>query len=151
MANPIQNAENALKRIHTEVQPYMATLFYKIANNYLLLLAGVIVINMIGLPLLIRFVPIPMSTVNVIGFSAMLLILVYGWRYLEKRNHATTLFVFYIHYSRAKRNLEASLDLARAGSLETDDTLYIQIDLLEETATILLDAIEEEGLKPHLG
>ncbi|MGB7339073.1 MAG: hypothetical protein WBC91_09300 [Phototrophicaceae bacterium] len=149
MANPIQHAETTLTRVHAHVQPYMADLFYRVANNYLLLLAAVFVTNMIGIPLLLRFVPIPLSTVNIIGFSAMLLILVYGWRYLENRNHATALFVLYIRYSRAKRDLEASLVLAKEGVLENDDTLYIQVDFLEETATGLLDAVEEQGLKAH--
>lgn len=149
MANPIQNAKNSLAATHEQVQPYMAELFKRIASNYAILIAGVLVVNMIMLPLLLRFVPIPVSTANVLGFSAMLLILVYGWRFLENRNRATSLFVLYTRYSRQRRDLLATVEAAESSTLEDENTLYVNVDLLEEAASSLLDAVEEQGLKAH--
>lgn len=147
MANPIQHAETTLERVHEQIQPYMADLFYKLANNYILLFGAVLLTNLIILPVAFQFLPLLNSTMTIIEFSLILLILVFGWRFLEARNHATALFVIYIRYSRQKRDLEATLALAKEGVLDDDNALYVGVDLLEESATSFLNAVEAEGLK----
>jgi len=149
VANSLQHAKNSLEATHAHVQPYMAELFSRLASNYLLLMGGVLIVNMIGIPLLLRVIIIPVSTANILGFAAMLLILVYGWRFLENRNRATALFVLYIRYSRQRRELIASIEQAETDSLEDENTLYVNVDLYEESASSFLDAVEEQGLKAH--
>ncbi|MEM9951705.1 MAG: hypothetical protein AAF846_08905 [Chloroflexota bacterium] len=151
MANSIQHAENTKTRIHEQVQPYMADLFYRLANNYVILFGAILLTNMILLPLLFQLLPdsFPSSTPQVLGFASVLLLLVFGWRFLENRNHATALFALYIRYSRQKRDLEENITLAQDDMLPDENTLYVSVDLLEDSATSLLQAIEEEGLKIH--
>ncbi|MGJ3237241.1 MAG: hypothetical protein ACFE0Q_00900 [Anaerolineae bacterium] len=149
MANPTQHAQRVLDASHEQVQPYMAALFSRLANNYGILFLLVLMVNLIGIPLLMRWMPVPASTANVLGFSAMVLILVYGWRFLENRNQATALFVLYIRYSRQRRDTEDTLKLAQEGALEDENRLYVQVDLLEENATSLLNAVQEQGLAQH--
>lgn len=147
MANPIEHAKTTSERVHNAVQPYMPETFYRIGSNYSLLLITVVAVNMIGIPLVLRFLPLPLSTANVMGFSVMLLILVYGWRFLENRNHATAIFVLYTRYSRQRRDLQDALKQAENGVLEDENTLYVHVDLLEEVASGFLDAVEEQGVK----
>lgn len=149
MANPIQHAKTSAERIHEAVRPYMPETFYQLGSNYGLLLIAVVAVNMLGIPLLLRFISLPLSTANVLAFSVMLLILVYGWRFLENRNHATAIFVLYTRYSRQRRDLLDTITQAENGILEDDNALYVQVDLLEEKATAYLEAVEEQGVKAH--
>lgn len=149
MANPIQHAKTSAERVHEAVRPYMPETFYQLGINYGLLLISVVAVNMLGIPLILRFIPLTLSTANILGFSVMLLILVYGWRFLEKRNSATAIFVLYTRYSRERRNLQDILEQAENGVLEDENTIYTQVDILEETASNFLDAVEQQGVKAH--
>ena len=149
MANPIKHAKKTAENAHLQVQPYMASLFQRLGFNYAILIMIMVLINTVGVWLLLTFLPIPQSTANVIGFSVNLIFLLYGWRFLEKRNRATSLFVLYTRYSRQRRDLTDNIKLAEDGALENTDDLYIQVDVLEEKATSFLEAVESEGMKAH--
>ncbi len=149
MANPIKHAKQTAENTHQQVQPYMASLFQRLGFNYANLIILMLVINILSVWLLLRILPLPPSTANVIGFAVNLIFLVYGWRFLEKRNNATALFVLYTRYSRQRRDLKDNIKLAEDGALENEDNLYTQVDVLEENASLFLDAVEEEGMKAH--
>lgn len=148
MANPVQHAERALEETYAAVQPYMPAIFKRIASNYSLLFGAVVFINLVALNALARLLPLPISTLNTIGFAAILLTLYFGWRYLENRNQATGLFVLYTRYSRQKRDLQALLE--QADALENEDTLYLAVDDLEQVASAFLDAVEEYEVEVHV-
>lgn len=149
MANPIQHAKKTSERVHEAIRPYMPSVFQALALNYSILVIVVALINTVGVWALLRFFPLPTSTVNVISFAVNLLFLLYGWRFLENRNNATAIFALYTRYSRQRRDLQAVVKQAENKTLDNEDTVYVQVDILEETATQFLEAVEAQGVKAY--
>jgi hypothetical protein len=147
MTNPIQHAKQSEETSYLQIQPYMLSLFQRLAGNYAILGVSVVIVNTIGVQILLGLLAIPQSTATAIAFAVNLLIFFYGWRFLENRNHATALFVLYTQYSRQRRHLKASIAMAENGTLDDENTLYVQVDLLEETAKSFLAAVAEQNLK----
>lgn len=148
MQETIQEAEQQRDEVHDAVQPYMATLAQRVISNYALLFGAVVAFNVLVLNVLFALMPfIPQSTMGVLGFAGNLLILYYGWRFLEGRNSATALFVLYTQYSSQRRTLTAQLDAAETEALEDDAALIVGIEQLEASADDFLTAAEETQLQ----
>ena len=147
MANPIQHAERAIENTYAEIQPYIPAIFKRLALNYALLLGAVLLINIIVLNVFAAIFPLAISTLNVVSFGAMLLLIVFGWRYLENRNQATGLFVLYTYYSRQRRDLRSLIVQAEEQNLEDEDALYLGVDTLEQVTKTFLEAAEEQNLE----
>jgi hypothetical protein len=146
MADPLNHAQNAHSRIEAQVKPYVAGIFPRLAFNYGLLMLLALLVSVIVVPSLAQW--IPQSTASTIGFSANILLLFFGLRYLENRNHATSLFLLYTRYSRERRELEALIQQAQANTLTNSDSLYSSVDDLEEIARSFLTAATEAGIPP---
>lgn len=149
MADPLKHAQRSEDEAHTRVQPYMISLFQRLAVNYLILVVAMVLVYTAGTRLLLNLFPVSLFVANGIAFAVNVLILLFGWRYLENRNRATGLFVLYTRYSRQRRDLNDTITRAEDGSLENTDRLYLEVDLLEENTNSLLEAIEEQGVKAH--
>jgi hypothetical protein len=139
--NMIQQAQQTDENLFQELQPYMIAILPRLTFNYLSLTMPLLLFWLIGLQLLAQIVPL--STANAIIFALSLFMFIYGWRFLENRNHATALFVLYTRYSRQRRDLKALL------KPETDEARLISnLQWLAESAQSFLDAAKENGLEP---
>ena len=136
----LEQAKQADENIYKEVQPYMLAIFPRMTFNYLSLTLGILILWFAGIYLLDSFMPQALSTSII--FALSLLIFVFGWRFLENRNHATSLFVLYTSYSRQRRDFKAQL--------RGDDKIKIStsIGLLEETAQEFIAAAKDSGVEP---
>jgi hypothetical protein len=145
MANPLAHAQNSHTTMEKEVKPYVSGLFPRLALNYGLLLFVAVLVSTIAVPTLGLW--IPQSTASVLGFSINFLMLFFGWRFFEKRNKATSLYILYTSYSRQRRDLEALMKQAEAKSLSNMDALYTSVDKFEEAAKAFLSAAQEAGIE----
>jgi hypothetical protein len=139
MSKSLASVEIAHERITKEVQPYVAGVFPRLAFNFGLVLTVALIVSTIAVPSLAQF--IPQSTATTLGFCTNFLILFFGLRALENRNHATALFVLYSKYSRQRRDLEA---LMKQGNQDVDSSL----GALEEIAQSFIKAATEAGIQP---
>lgn len=147
MQETIQYTRQQLDTVYKAIRPYMPHLFQRLAGNYGLIFFVVLVWNLIVLTVIDAYIPFPQSTIIVLSFAGPLLILYYGWRFMENRNHATSLFVLYTQYSSQRRRLLTQLEQAENGVLEDDNTLIVGVQQLEETADSFLDAADENKLQ----
>lgn len=108
-----------------------------------------------GIPLLIAFVLataggvvissfLPVSTTNIIVLGLNLAVLVYGWRWLERRYKATSLFLIYVRFSRERRDLDKMLKNDAA-----PDAIQAKQSMMEESAQNFIDAVRELGITPR--
>lgn len=146
MANAVQHAQSSEARTYDAVRVYMPGLLPRLAFNYAILFALVFVVSLVGVPLLRQI--IFESTAVIAGFAANVLILVYGLRWLEQRNPATTLFVLYTRFSRQRRDLHKLLRQAKSATPPSDQDLYVKVDLMEEAARQFIAAAQDQGIKP---
>jgi uncharacterized membrane protein len=140
MSKSLASVEIAHERITKEVQPYVAGIFPRLAFNFGLLVVLALIVSTIAVPSLAQF--IPQSTATTLGFCTNFLLLFFGMRYLENRNHALALFVLYSKYSRERRDLEAFMQQGNQESLESN------LDALEELAQSFINAATEAGVQP---
>jgi len=131
---------NQLDNIHNAVREYMPGLFPRLAINYFVPMAVGMLVAVLTAGFLARWLPSP--TPSALGFVINLAILIYGWRYLENRNHATALLVLYTTYSRHRREL---LQILQVGDEQQAST---QLEFLEEAAGNFIDAAQEQHIKP---
>ncbi|MEL6408490.1 MAG: hypothetical protein AAFR81_29250 [Chloroflexota bacterium] len=150
MQETIQHTRQQLDTVHAAVRPYMPHLFQRLFGNYGLIFFFVLAWNLIVLNLIATYIPFPQSTIVVLGFAGPLLILYYGWRFMESRNHATALFVLYTQYSSQRRSLLNKLEQAENGVLDDDNPLIVGIQQLEETADSFLNAADENKLQAQV-
>jgi hypothetical protein len=146
MANAVQHAQNSEARTYDAVRVYMPGLLPRLAFNYAVLFALVFMVSLVGVPLLRQI--IFESTSVIAGFAANVLILVYGSRWLEQRNPATTLFVLYTRFSRQRRDLRKLLQQVNTPAAPSDQDLYVKVDRMEEFARQFIAAAQDQGIKP---
>jgi hypothetical protein len=148
MANPLNHAQHSHSRLESQIKPYVAGIFPRLAFNYGLLVVLALIVSLILVPSLAQW--IPQSTASTIGFCTNFLLLFFGLRYLENRNHATALFMLYTRYSRQRRDLEALMQQAQAKTLENMDALYSSVDSLEEVGKNFITAATDTGIQPKV-
>ena len=147
MANAVQHAQKSEAHTYDQVRVYLPGLLPRLAFNYAVLFAIIFIVGLVVVPLLRQV--IFESTAIIAGFAANVLILVYGLRWLEQRNPATTLFVLYTRFSRQRRDLRKLLKLAETATPPADQELYTRVDLMEEAARQFIAAANDQGLKPR--
>jgi hypothetical protein len=148
MADPLNHAQTSHSKLESQIKPYVSGVFPRLALNYGLLVVLALIVSTIAVPSLAQW--IPQSTATTLGFCINFLLLFFGLRYLENRNHATALFMLYTRYSRQRRDLEALIQQAQAKTLENTDTLYSSVDSLEEIGRSFITAATEAGIQPKV-
>lgn len=126
-----------LDELHSSVRIYLPALFTRLALTSLLPIILALLVNASLSALLPEFVPA--STATTLAFAANLLVLFFGWRTLETRTHATSLFVLYSSYSSQRRALQNARDNAPS------------LAALEQSAQGFIKAAQESGLQPRTG
>lgn len=86
---------------------------------------------------------LPASTVSIVSFGVALLCLVFGWRLLENRTKATSLFVLFTRISRARRDLEAALTQSTPEAKLTQ-----QQQAFDAAVQSFMDAVHEQNVQP---
>jgi len=104
------NQQAQLDEIHDSVRVYLPALLSRLALTTLVPITAALIVNVV-LPLLLPDF-VPSSTATILAFGANLLVLVFGWRALEGRTHATSLFVLYSGYSSQRRAVQNERDNA---------------------------------------
>lgn len=137
----MSETQDRIETTHEDVRRYMPGVGKQLLLNYAVLMLIALFLNIAVITLLLRFIPRP--TANAIAFGFNLVWLIYGWRYLEGRNHATALFVLYTRYSRERRDLTRLLDTADAPALDNS------VDAVEETAQRFIDAAQAQHITPQ--
>ncbi|MCA9914611.1 MAG: hypothetical protein KC496_14765 [Anaerolineae bacterium] len=131
------NQQAQLDQIQDSVRVYLPALFTRLALTTVLPITVALLVNAI-LPILIESF-VPLSTATTMAFAANLLVLFFGWRMLENRTHATSLFVLYSGYSSQRRALQNAR--ADAPSLAT----------VQQSAQRFIEAARDSGLQPRTG
>lgn len=135
----MSKTEDIIEATHENVRRYMPGVGKQLLWNYAILMFGTLFLNILGLTVLLQFVQRPIA--NTIAFGLSLVWLIYGWRYLEGRNHATALFVLYTRYSRERRDLLRLQESADAPDSGTG--------AMEEAAQRFIDAAQAEHVPPR--
>jgi hypothetical protein len=129
--------------VFNHVRQYMPGVARRIIFNYAVLLGVALAVSLLLVPLLMRF--IPRSTATTIGFAVNIVWLFYGWRMLENRNKATSLYALYTRFSHDRRGLEQTLVADKAKSEEVTE----QVELMEVSAEAFIRAAEEQQIEPR--
>lgn len=145
MADPLQHAKLSDAQLYPEVRAYMPSLLPRIAFNYMTLMMIAVLVSVVLVRVLENY--IWESTANTIAFGINLALLVYGWRWLERRNQATSLFIIYTRYSRHRRELLKALEQATSGKLADLDSLYTLVDFAEESGNQFVQMAQEQNLQ----
>ena len=140
MSDTPNTTEEHLETVFNHVRQYMPGVARRIVFNYVILLGVALAVSLTLVPLLMRF--IPRSTATTLGFAINLLWLFFGWRILENRNKATSLFVLYTRFSHERRGLEQTL-----AANKSEDVLA-QVELMEASAEAFISAAEEQEIEP---
>ena len=142
-----ENIPNAtqvhIDTIFNQVREYMPGVARRIIFNYAVLIGVALAVSLILVPFLMRL--IPRSTATTIGFAVNLVWLFYGWRLLENRNKATSLYALYIRYSHERRGLEQTLAADKTKSEDVSE----QVELMETSAEAFIRAAEEQQIEPR--
>jgi hypothetical protein len=132
-----------IEMIFNTVRQYMPGVARRILFNYAVLLGVALLVSMLFVPLLMRF--IPRSTATTIGFAINIVWLFYGWRILENRNRATSLYALYTRFSHERRGLEQTLATDNTKS----EDVSTQVEVLEASAEAFIRAAEEQHIEPR--
>ena len=143
MSETVNKTQEHIENIFNHVRQYMPGVAKRILFNYGLLIVGAFAISLIVVPLLGRY--IPRSTATTIGFAANVLWLFYGWRLLEKRNRATSLYALYVRFSKERRDLEQTLSTEKAKT----EAVSEQVEVVEATAESFILAAQEQQIEPR--
>ncbi|MGB1288382.1 MAG: hypothetical protein ACPG7F_17745 [Aggregatilineales bacterium] len=135
-----QDAEN----IYSSVRVYMPELAKRLGMTYVMpvfagLLAGSIV-------LILASQILPGSTATILSVSVNLLIMVFGWRMMERRTAATQLFVAYTGTSKERRDFQRLLD----DESLPQSTLETKLQHFEDRAIDFIAQMKQQGAKPAL-
>lgn len=143
MSESVNRTQEYLDNIFNQVREYMPGVARCIVLNYALLMGGALAVSLILVPLLRNFVH--PSTATTIGFVSNLVWLIYGWRMLENRNKATSLYILYVRFSRERRELEATLASNKTKSEDVSE----QVEIVEATAESFILAAQEQQIEPR--
>ena len=139
----IEESRNRIEYERDRVRVYLPDLIKKLGITYGVPLIAAMLLATLGGIIISNFLPV--STTNIIVFGLNLGILLYGWRWLEKRTNATGIFLMYSRWSRTRRDLEKLLD--------DDASTIAQIDnqraIMEAGAQEFIDTMRESGASPR--
>jgi hypothetical protein len=143
MSETPNTTQEHIEMVFNTVRQYMPGVARRILFNYAVLLGVALAVSILFVPLLMRF--IPRSTATTIGFAINIVWLFYGWRILENRNRATSLYALYTRFSHERRGLEQTLADDKAMS----DDVSAQVEVLEASAEAFIRAAEEQHIEPR--
>jgi hypothetical protein len=143
MSETPNTTQEHIEMVFNTVRQYMPGVARRILFNYAVLLGVALAVSILFVPLLMRF--IPRSTATTIGFAINIVWLFYGWRILENRNRATSLYALYTRFSHERRGLEQSL----ADDKTMSEDVSAQVEVLEASAEAFIRAAEEQHIEPR--
>ena len=143
MSETPNTTQERIETIFNHVRQYMPGVARRILFNYVVLLGVALAVSILFVPLLMRF--IPRSTATTIGFAINIVWLFYGWRILENRNRATSLYALYTRFSHERRGLEQTL----ADDKTKYEDVSAQVEMLEASAEAFIQAAEEQHIEPR--
>jgi hypothetical protein len=143
MSETPNTTQEHIATVFNHVRQYMPGVAKRILFNYAVLLGIALAVSLLLVPLLMRF--LPHSTATTIGFAVNIVWLFYGWRMLENRNKATSLYALYTRFSHDRRGLEQTLVADKAKSEEVTE----QVELMEASAEAFIRAAEEQEIEPR--
>jgi hypothetical protein len=143
MSETVNKTQEHVENIFNQVRQYMPEVGKRIFFNYGLLFGVAFLISILVPPFLAQY--IPRSTANTIGFGLTVLWLFYGWRLLEKRNRATSLYALYVRFSKERRDLEQTLTTEKTKTEEVSE----QVEVVEATAESFILAAQEQNIEPR--
>lgn len=125
------------------VRVYLPELIKKLGITYGVPLIGAMLLATLGGIVISNFLPV--STTNIIVFGLNLGILLYGWRWLEKRTNATGIFLMYSRWSRTRRDLETLLNDSNSTIAQIEN----QRAIMGAGAQEFIDTMREAGAEPR--
>jgi|GEM_PF-1452489 len=137
-------ARTTIARTREQVRAYIPALTRRLGIVYGLPLLAAFIVSTLGAILLSQF--IPSSTASIIAFGINIAILVNGWRWAERRYRATSVFILYTRYSRARRDLERAIKQTKDTSADALDRQ--RADLQAETESFTA-AMRDLGDQPY--
>jgi hypothetical protein len=143
MSETPHTTQEHIETVFNTVRQYMPGVARRILFNYAVLLGVALAVSILFVPLLMRF--IPRSTATTIGFAINIVWLFYGWRILENRNRATSLYALYTRFSHERRGLEQTL----ADDKTMSEDVSAQVEVLEASAEAFIRAAEEQHIEPR--
>lgn len=136
----MSKVDTLIEAASAQVRVYVPALIKRMGLTYLPPVLVVLVINAFGTQLLENF--IPLSTATILVMLANIAILVYGWRYLEKRYSGLGLYMQFLYFTKARR------DLGRLVKQDASDkaALTLQTLKMEQAADDFIRAITGQVL-----
>ncbi len=129
MTAHIENIETRMTTAQASLRPYLGELLGRLAQTYGIPLGLGFLVATGGGVLVTQLLPqVPQSTVSVVLFAINVLIFWYGWRWLEGRTHATSLYILYVRTSQQRRALARLIQTAKKGQdiAKNDVALHIK-------------------------
>jgi uncharacterized protein YacL len=144
----IARANETIAHTRDDVRVYLPALMQRLGITFGVPIVAAMLVGTIGAMLLSQV--IPSSTTSIIALGINIAIMVFGWRYLERRYKGTSAFIVYTRYSRTRRDLENMLKKSPEGS----DTSAAQIELQRESVAkasgAFVHAMQEMGAQPTI-
>jgi hypothetical protein len=134
-----------IEQIQERVAAYRPELLRRLLKSYGYPMLAVVLVGTLLAPLLLSVLTfIPNSTAMILTFGINLLILVYGWRYMERTTRATALFSLYVRYSSQRRRTETLID-----DEASDDDLTDALHATESLAQSFIETARDAGIQPE--
>lgn len=139
----IHTIETRMTNAQASLRPHLGSLLTRLAVGYGVPFLGATLLATLGAVVLANTVTfLPQSTVSTLTFALNVLLIYFGWRYLERRTHATALFVLYSNASRERRTLKRLIAEAQAGNQSAQDDLAKQASTYESACEMFIRAIQ---------
>src|SRR5690349_7805660 len=124
----MNKVEPLIEAASVRVREQVPALVKLLGWTFLPPLIAVLLINAIGWQLLVRIIPV--STASILILIANIVVLLYGWRYLEQRYGGVARYTQFLQFTRERRDLRR---IVQQG--ETDlATLTLQTLKMEQAA-----------------
>ena len=152
MTNPhnltetIEAAQHTITTTRDEVRTFIPALVRRLMLTFGPPLLVALLVSTIGAMLLSRV--LPSSTTSIIAFGVNIAIMVYGWRFLERRYKGTSAFIVYTRYSRIRRDLEAMIKKTPNGSDISEGKIEEQRAGVVKSADAFIQVMYEMGAQP---
>lgn len=143
----VRSAETAANRQREMLRPYLPGLLNRLALTYGLPALGAVLVAAIVSRVLDSLFP-PSLTTSFTVFLVALAIIIFGWRYAERRWEGTSLFVLYTAYSRERRALERLAGSAANGEQVSTAEIDNRLEAARKAAEQFLEGAQKQGIAP---
>lgn len=144
MGTHLETIEARMNAAQASLRPYLGDLLARLAQTYIIPFGLAFLVSTVGGVVFANALPaLPQSTLSVLLFAVNVLIFWYGWRWLERRTRATSLYILYVRAARERRALASALAHAQDGNAQAQNDLALLARAYEDAVAQFKAGISE--------